>query len=154
MMARVLVPSQSDLWPGESWWCTTAPGTASGFKGVQLFGKQWRARVWIKGKGTRTICTASTAKEAAWLLARWHHYPCELPSPEKQPDKASNGMGRSSDGEERAPLSPRRLNASSQRVVVPRPCESGKRQKCAVSEPEARPSVPVDWETRFSYVPC
>ena len=121
---------------------------------MQRFGKQWRARVWIKGKGTRTVCTASTAKEAAWLLARWHHYPCELPSPEKQPDKASNEMGRSSDGEERAPLSPRRLDASSQRVVVSRHCESGKRQKCAVSESEARPSVPVDWETRFSYVPC
>ena len=152
-MARVLVPSQCKLWPGESWWCTTAPGTASGFKGVQRFGKQWRARVWIKGKGTRTICTASTAKEAAWLLARWHHYPCELPSPEKQPDKASNGMGRSSDGEERAPLSPRRLSGGNQRVDEWHASESAKRQKRADSEPEVRSSVPVDWETRFSYVP-
>ena len=112
MEARVLVPSQSDLWPGESWWCETAPGTASGFKGVQRFDKQWRARVWIKGKGTRTVCTASTAKEAAWLLARWRHYPCELSSPEKRPGKGSNGTGRSSDAGARAPLSPRRLDAS------------------------------------------
>jgi len=99
----------------------------------------------------RTMCVAATSEEAAWLLARRHHYPFELPSPQRKPDKASNGMGRSSDGEERTPLSPRRLNASSQRVVMPRASESIKRQNCAVSEPEARPSVPVDWETQFSY---
>ena len=150
-MAQVLVPSQSKLWPGESWWCETAPETASGFKGVQRFGKQWRARVWIKGKGTRTVCTASTA----WLLARWRHYPCELPSPEKQPGKGGTRTGRSSDAGAHAPLTPRRLDAGNQRrVVAPRASESGKRQKSVDSEPEAPPSVPVDWETRFSYVLC
>ena len=83
-----IVPLQSDLWPGESWWCATAPGTASGFKGVQQYGKQWRARVWIKGKGTPKI-----DQEAAWLLARWIHYPYELSSAEKRSGKGGTRTG-------------------------------------------------------------
>ena len=120
-----------DLLPDESWWCETAPGTASGFKGVSPYGKKWRARAWVTGKGMRTVWVAASAAEAAWMLARWHQYPCELPSPPSKLAKASNGMSRVSDSEERAPLSPRRLSGGNQRVDEWHASESAKRRRSA-----------------------
>ena len=87
------------------------------------------------------------------MLARWKHYPCELPSPQSKPFKAASGTSRESDGEARAPLSPRRLSGGNQRVDEWHASEPAKRQKRANSESESRSSVPVDWETQFSYVP-
>ena len=153
MATGVLVTRPCDLLPDESWWCETAPGTASGFKGVSPFGKKWRARAWVAGKGMRTVWVAASAAEAAWMLARWKHYPCELPSPQSKPFKAASGTSRESDGEARAPLSPRRLSGGNQRVDEWHASEPAKRQKRANSESESRSSVPVDWETQFSYVP-
>ena len=95
MEAALLIPQPSWWGSDESWWCKTAPGSASGFKGVSQFGKKWRARGWVAGKGMRTVWVASTPEEAAWMLARWHHHPCELPSPKKGRAKPGEGKVRS-----------------------------------------------------------
>ena len=145
MESAVLLSSPGDLWPEVSWCCKTAPGSASGFKGVSQFGKKWRARGWVAGKGMRTVWVASTPEEAAWMLARWHHHPCELPRPQSKPFYGTNGLERKSDGEERAPLSPRRLNASAAHRDEQRPNEPAKRLKHTDSRSKARHSVPVDY---------
>ena len=89
-MSRVLFHPPLPDWPHEPLACKLAPGTPSGFKGVSKVREGcYRARAWVAGKGVRTVWTAKTAEEAAWVLARWHIYPTAslalLTSPPKTP---------------------------------------------------------------------
>ena len=103
-MSRVLFQPPLPGWPHEPLACKLAPGTPSGFKGVSKVREGcYRARAWVAGRGVRTVWTAKTAEEAAWVLARWHTCPTLLPSPPKRPAKASDEAGRRVGGEKLAP---------------------------------------------------
>ena len=89
----------------------------------------FRARAWVAGKGVRTVWTAKTPEEAAWMLARWHICPTLLPSPPKRPAKGSDEAGRRVSGEK---LAPRVLDAGVLSAPERPESQPGKRQKCAV----------------------
>ena len=80
---------------GEVMLLKLAPGTASGFKGVHKAGKQWEARLWVSGRGTRVVWRCSSPKECAFILARLEIYPCEIPTPKKGRAKPGEGQVRS-----------------------------------------------------------
>ena len=129
-MSRVLFHPPLPDWPHEPLACKLAPGTPSGFKGVSKVREGcYRARAWVAGKGVRTVWTAKTAEEAAWVLARWHIYPTLLTSPPKRPAKASDEAGRRVGGEK---LAPRVLDAGMLSAAERLGSQPGKRQKCAV----------------------
>ena len=69
-----------------------ALGTASGFKGVHQAGKQWEARLWVAGKGTRVLCRHESAEECAAILAFFERFPCEIPTPKKGRAKPGKGQ--------------------------------------------------------------
>jgi|TARA_B110000046_G_scaffold138305_1_gene144686 hypothetical protein len=129
-MSRVLFHPPLPDWPHEPLACKLAPGTPSGFKGVSKVREGcYRARAWVAGKGVRTVWTAKTAEEAAWVLARWHICPTLLTSPPKRPAKASDEAGRRVGGEK---LAPRVLDAGMLSAAERLGSQPGKRQKCAV----------------------
>ena len=135
-----------------------APGSATGFVGVHKAGKMYEARKWVKGKGTRVVFKSDDPRMCAWVLARLDIYPCELPSPKKKLLAGTNATARKRASDARAPLSPRRFNASCKRVQETCASEPSKQQKSArASEPEARPVVPDgqtdEWFASMCFVP-
>ena len=81
-------------WHGEAMDLVLAAGTASGFKGVHKAGKKWEARLWVAGRGTRVVFRSSSPEECAWILARLHLYPCEIPTPKKGRARPGEGVVR------------------------------------------------------------